>query len=148
MLPQDWQFLLYNDTGVSLDFSANSANESATVKYRRHHLDTNIGDLEHEDSVQTDSAGADVADGAVVTFGGATGDTEIGLTGTLQVETDNTSAAGRVYLWIEASLDGGTTYPSDDTDFSPDTDLNAGGAIFLGSIKLTGAEIHTINIAV
>lgn len=125
-LPDSWRFVLYNkNTGVTLDFSSNSANESAVVAYRTVQGDGSGGATHTGES--TASASTDLASGSYEFFpsAGLTGQTDVDLYGQLRFETDNSSASGDVILGIEHSTDGQSTptWPSASSDFDADTDL-------------------------
>jgi len=69
MLPQRWRFVVYNDCGVQLDFSANSANEKGWAIIRRTIVNPADGktDCHGDDTSGTKhSALSDLADGAVL----------------------------------------------------------------------------------
>lgn len=142
-LAQAYRFIIYNrDTGVQLDFSGNSANESATVKFQGYSVNTSNGQLSYSSTV-TQSASTDLANGSTETLSNNTGNTDIGLSGTFFVETDNASASGNVDLLYEESPDNGTTWPSDASNFDPDTD-----AQLVATVSLSGAQTVRTNFQI
>lgn len=147
-LPPSWRWIAYNrDTGVSLDFSSNSANETLTVTYKRHYIDgSTAGSIKanHEGSEQSDAlTGSDVANGGTATFGGNNSEDRLGMIGRFEVKTDNASASGNVDLLIEWSTDGGTTWPSDAADWDPDEDARK-----VATVSLGGAQTVATNFRV
>jgi len=136
MLPNvSLKFWLVNNTGVQLDFSANSANEKAT-------LDIQLWKLGSDATRSTDdpadlTASSDVADGAAVelgTYDNSTG-SYWGLWGNLTLETDNGSADGNVLLMVEhADSDG--NFPSAESDTVVEDDLT-----LITVLNLAGAEV-------
>lgn len=142
-LPKAWRFVIYNDTGVSLDFSSNSANESASAQFVQANLDTSNGVSSYDGSSTTHSASTDIGNGSTETLTNVTGEDDLNMHGIFSVTTDNTSASGDVILGIESSPDGGTTWPSDSTNWDPSTDLDV-----IAVVNLSGAEAVDKNFYV
>jgi len=141
MLPAgSYRYLVYNKSGVQLDFSGNSANEKAWVEFKRKiiHPSYGIWDPEDDDPT-THNAATDLADGSVEALTTISSEDQVFADGQFHVETDNASADGNVYLGIECSPDGGT-WPSASTDWNPDTDMQQ-----VASITLGGAESITVD---
>ncbi len=142
MLPRAWRFIVYNTSGVQLDFSGNSANEKASAQFKRKYLSSGQSAADAGDPT-THSAATDLADGGTEALTSVTGETNLELDGIFHVETDNASADGDVVLGIESSPDGGTTWPSAATDWDPDTDMAP-----VAVITLSGAESHSTSFRV
>jgi len=145
MLADHWRFIVYNkDTTITLDFSANSANEKASAQFKRGYINPSDGliDRESNDST-THSAGTDLADGKKEVLTAVATEENTIMHGIFHVETDDSGAAGDVVLGIEHSPDQGTTWPSDAADWDPDTDMTV-----LKTITLSGAESHSTNFEV
>lgn len=141
MLAAAWRFIVYNKCGEQLDFSGNSANESAEVIFKRKHFDSSNGVSEDKSGdPTTHSADTDLADGATEALTSVTGETELQMDGVFTVETDNASADGDVILGIERSPDGGTTWPSAATDWDPDTDMAPVAVITLGGAETVSTD--------
>lgn len=139
-LPETWRFLVYNkDTGVTLDFSSNSANESATVAFRQ---TDGTGTANHDGSQTTHSASTDLASGSYEALTTVTGEDDIELQGYFEVITDNASASGDVILCVESSPDGGTTWPSDAANFDPEQDAD-----IVKIFNFSGAETNRGKIS-
>lgn len=142
-LAQAFRFIVFNrDTGVSLDFNGNSANESADVKFQGYNVNTSNGTLSYSSTVPQ-SASTDISNGGTETLANNTGNTDIGMSGTFFVETDNASADGNVDLLYEESPDNGTTWPSDASNFDPDTD-----ATLIATVSLSGAQAVRTNFKI
>ena len=141
MLPQRWRFVVYNDCGVQLDFSANSANEKGWAMIRRTIVNPADGktDCHGDDTSGTKhNATSDLADGAVLALTAMSQD-HTDLAGQFHIETDNAGADGLVILGFEVDTGDGN-YPSDDTDWDPEKDMQ-----MVAIITLAGADSITTD---
>lgn len=142
MLPRDYRLRILNKSGVTLDFSSNSANEKCSATCRGWKFDSN-GAMSIESSERAIfTAAANVTDN-----GGEEGSSQdnstdlyLGLNGTFRIQTDNGSASGDVILFLESSTDGGTTYPSDEANFDVEQHCQP-----LATINVSGAEEYMVN---
>ena len=131
-LPKTWRICVYNDSGVTLDFSTNEANEACKVTLEKWYAKS--GKIEHIAEVELDAA-TDLADGAVEALTTQSVETNVGFKGVIYAKTDNADATGDIVLFLEWSTDGGTTWPSAASGFDPDEDtlpvciLALGGAV-------------------
>lgn len=144
MLPHYYKLHVLNNSGQTLDFSTNSANEKAKATIRRWKFDS-TGAITWEGSEGTlVTAATDLADGASEEGSNIdnSSDKYLGGEGYFRVETDNASAAGDVSLMLEASTDGGTTFPSDEADYDPDVHL-----VHVATITLGGAEAKGVSFS-
>ena len=145
MLAIKQRFIVYNKTGVTLDFLSNTPNELGRITYRGKKPTASAGISYGTE--QMDDANTNLADGAteaLVTIDNTT-DQWFGLDGTFTVATNNTSASGDVVLLRETSADGGgaTVFPSEVADWDPDTD-----AYVVAVLTLNGAEQKSTSFSI
>lgn len=133
MLGRHWRFRIVNNTGATIQFSADDANNTFTIDGRSYLIDPSTGKISWESSEQTVFADptSDLSDGA--SLAGATQDNSSdGYTGFKGIATLLTDAAvdGQIDIYLEESTDGGSTWPSDAADFQADEDLIHVAALF------------------
>ena len=143
MLAATHRFIVHNnETSVTLDFSTNAANESATVTYKGKKPTSSAG-ISYG-SEQSQSASTDIINGgteALTTIDNTT-DNWFGIDGVFEVVTDNASADGDVVLLHEISTDGGTTWPSAAADWDPDTDADVVAVLTLGGAETVSTSFE------
>jgi len=131
-LPSNFRFIIFNNTGQTLDFDSNSDNEKAyiiTTTYQR-----------WGNKIVTVEASTNLTDGSYEVLDDISVEALSSSFGIFHVETDNASVDGDIVLGIEHSPDG-ETWPSDANDFSL-TDMTE-----VITLTLSGAQQRRTNIA-
>ena len=147
MLPKHFKFHIVNNTGVTIEFNTDDANNTFTIKAEGWKL-TSAGALEFHGSEDTWFADptADLADGSSAEAASAVDNSSDLFLGAHCIASLVTDAAtnGSLDIFVEYATDGGTTYPSDAADFDAEEDL-----ILVASIKCgTTTEDRTVNFEV
>lgn len=143
MLPRNYKFHIVNNSGVTIEFSTDDANNTFTIKGRGWKY-TSAGALSYG-SEQTCFADptSDLADGSSLEAASEVDnstDLFLGMHFIASLVTD-AATSGTLDIYYEYSTDGGTTYPSDAPDFDTEADL-----IYVASIPLgTTTEDRTVN---
>ena len=144
MLPTDFKFHIVNNTGVTIEFSTDGANNTFTIKVEGWKFNSSGALVFHgsEDTWFADPT-ADLTDGSSLEAAAAVDngtDLFLGAHCIASFVTD-AATAGSLDIYYEYSTDGGTTYPSDAADFDPEEDL-----ILVASIQVgTTTEDRTVN---
>ena len=147
MLPEDFKFHIYNDTGVTIEFSTDGPNNTFTIKSRGWKYGTD-GAVTYDTSENTwfadptaDLATATGLEAASAVDNGT--DLWVGAHCIASLVTD-AATDGNLEIYMEASTDGGTTYPSDAADFDTQEDLQLVAVIALG----TTTEDRSVNFEI
>lgn len=144
MLAKHFKFHIVNNTGVTIEFSTDGANNTFTITAEGWNFDSSGGLVFHgsEDTWFADPT-SDLTDGSSLEAAAAVDnstDLFLGAHCTAALITD-AATDGTLEIYYEFSTDGGTTYPSDATDFIAAEDL-----IFLTQISGgTTTEDRTVN---
>jgi hypothetical protein len=144
MLPNYYKFHIYNDTGVTLDFSVDDELIIIALPYK---YDTS-GAISYGSEITVyDDGAADLADGAEDEYSEIDNTTNLyeGLFCTARLTSDD-SPDGNILIYLEWNSEdtsGQNTYPSDATDFDAaraDTDM-----VLVGIITPEGAADDNIS---
>ena len=123
MLPRDFRIIIINETGVTLEFTTDSVNNTLLITGVPWKLDADGAiSFRAEQNIFTD--GADLTDTSSQegsAYDNAT-NLDMGMHCTAILTTDAVTA-GPVEVYIEYSTDDATTFPSDSPDFQADEDL-------------------------
>ena len=130
-LPRNYRITAKNDTGETLNAG------DLTVMARRVKLDTN-GALSFESTEATLlSISADLTNGSYVSGSGVDNSTNGWMGGELEITITTASAtSGGVEIWLDASTDGGTTWP----------DNGKGILLAYAKVTATGANVTVISV--
>ena len=141
MLAIKHRFIVYNKTGVTLDFMTNVAEIARLIYIGK--KPTNTAGINYG-PVQTEVANSDIAPGGTGKLSTIDNTTDqwFALDGVFEVVMDNTSAVGDVVLLRETTTSL-SAWPSDVADWDPDTDADVVAVLSLG-----GAEQKSTNFAV
>lgn len=129
MLPEDYRFILLNKTGELAEWSTDPTNEKAEVRFTPWKYSS--GALLYGSEISSGQDGsADTADGAWQLLTAIDNGTNLflGGHGELYCKTDK-AVNGYLYLYMEHSTDGGTTWPSAETDFDPEVNATLVAAL-------------------
>lgn len=144
MLPRDYRFHIVNNSGVTIEFATDAANNTFAITGRGWKFTS--GALAYHGSeltlMPTQSA-SDVADTiSLVSDSDISNATNlfIGMHCTAALVTD-AATDGTLDIYYEYSTDGASTWPSDAVDFDAEADLIHVASISLG----TTTEDRTIN---
>ena len=140
MLPQHFKFHVINNTGATIEFSTDGANNTFTIKARPWKYTS--GALAYHTSELTWFADptADLTSGADLEAASAVDNSTnlfLGAHCTASLETD-AAVDGTLDIYYECSTDGGTTYPSDAADF--DENVLESDLIYVASIACDSTD--------
>lgn len=150
MSPKFFKLHILNEMGAQIDFNSDAANNVLLVELEPYKINTS-GALVYGTKLDRDlGSAANLADGGSLVISTAVDNSsnlDFGFHGWVSLESDCASA-GTISIYMEKSVDGGTTYPSDSADFvvEEDADLlcvleHPGGSAGTPDFKSTGFEI-------
>ena len=118
MLQRDYKFHIVNNTGATIEFSTDGANNSFTILASPWKAPAGVLEYGSEQTWFADPT-ADLTDGASLEASSAVDNSSNLWMGAHCIATLVTDAAtdGTLQIYYEYSTDGGTTFPSDAADF-------------------------------
>ena len=140
MLPRDFRIIVINETGVTIEFTTDSANNTLLIDAIPWKLDS-AGAVVFGSEINIFTDGADLSDSASQEGTAIANDINLnmGMHCTAILTTDAVTV-GTIDIYIEYSSDDGT-FPSDSPDFQAVEDL-----IHVGSLPTASAnEDRAIN---
>ena len=151
MGPQYFKLHVVNKMGATIDFNADSANNVLLIELLPWKITTG-GALSFGTKLDRDLGSSnDLADGASLPISTAidnSSNLDFGFDCWVSLESDCASA-GQIEIYMEKSVDGGTTYPSDSADWDAEEDgilvavlLHAGGSAGSPDFRSTNFEIR------
>lgn len=146
MIPDHCKLHIVNNLHASNDLDASSnANEALVVTLAPWKFDSN-GALSYGSEI-TRTLAADVAGGASSVVGAEIDNGTnkyLGYHGRITLDSDDTTHDGAIDLYVEFSTDGGTSYPSDESEWDVTQD-----GIHLASLQFThgGAGVDTKSVS-
>lgn len=146
MLGHFYKFHIVNNTGVTIEFNTDSANNTFTIMGRGWKFDSNGALVYSSELTLFADPTADLTDGSSAESATATDNSSNLYLGVECIATLLTDAAtsGTLDIYYEHSTDGGTVYPSDSADFDPEVDLIHVGSITVG----TTTEDRALNFSI
>jgi hypothetical protein len=145
MLPQYFKLHVVNNTGVTIEFSTDGVNNTFTIDGLGWKIVNGALVYDTEQEVFADPS-SDLADGSSLEASAAvnnSSDLFFGMDCLATLVTDAV-CAGTFEIYYEHSTDGGTTYPSDATDFDPEQDLTLVATMDMNN----GAETRSVNFSI